>query len=98
MCPYPSNEVSVDVVSSISSPTELVPHLHHELEPLQQRECLGQNACQEGSCLPTNPGIIYDYQEQAIKASFGHQEVRLLRIHEPCAKEIVFLTVAVSVM
>jgi hypothetical protein len=87
-------------VSSISSPTELVPHLHHELEPLQQRECLGQNAHQEASCLPTNPGIIYDYQEQAIKASFGHQEVRLLRIlvHEPCAKEIVFLTVAVSVM
>jgi zinc transporter 14 len=74
VCPYPSNEVSVDVVSSISSPTELVPHLHHELEPLQQRECLGQNAHQEASCLPTNPGIIYDYQEQAIKASFGHHE------------------------
>lgn len=98
MCPYPSNEVSVDVVSSISSPTELVPHLHHELEPLQQHECLGQNSHQEASCLPTNPGIIYDYQEQAIKASFGHQEVSLLRIHEPCTKETVFLTVAVSVM
>ena len=98
MCSYPSNEVSVDVVSSISSPTELVSHLHHELEPLQQHECLGQNAHQEVSCLHTNPGIIYDYQEQAIKATFGHQEVRLLRIHEPCATEIVFLTVSVSVM
>lgn len=88
MCPYPRNEVSVDVVSSISSPTELVPHLHHELEPLQQRECLGQNAHQEASCLPTNPGVIYDYQEQAIKASFGHHEVRLLTIMNHVLKKL----------
>jgi hypothetical protein len=74
--------MSVEVVSSISSPTELVPHLHHELEPLKEHERLEQNSHLEASCLRTNPGIIYDYQEQAIKASFGHQEVRLLGIHE----------------
>ncbi|XP_021922760.1 zinc transporter ZIP14-like isoform X2 [Zootermopsis nevadensis] len=73
-CAYPSNEVSVEVVSSISSPTELIPHLHQELEPLQERECSEQNAREEPNCLHTNPGIIYGCQEQAIKASFGHQE------------------------
>ncbi|PNF22333.1 Zinc transporter ZIP14 [Cryptotermes secundus] len=73
-CQYPTNELSVEVVSSISSPTELVPHIHHELEPLQVHECSEQHVRQEANCLQTNPGIIYDYQEQAIKASFGHQE------------------------
>ncbi|XP_069694535.1 metal cation symporter ZIP14-like isoform X2 [Periplaneta americana] len=66
--PYPSNEVSAEVVSSISSPTELMPHIHHELEPLDS------STHQETSCLHANAGMIYDYQEQAIKASFGHQE------------------------
>jgi hypothetical protein len=74
--------MSVEVVSSISSPTELVPRLHHELEPLQEHECSEQRERQEANCLNTNPGIIYDYQEQAIKASFGHQEVRLCGIYE----------------
>jgi hypothetical protein len=90
--------VSVEVVSSISSPTELVPHLHQELEPLQEHECLERNTRQEASCLRTNPGIIYDYQEQAIKASFGHQEVRLVGINEPCTTSALFfklLSVAV---
>jgi len=27
-------------------------------------------------CSPTNTGVIYECQEQAIKASFGHQEVK----------------------
>jgi hypothetical protein len=72
----------VEVVSSISSPTELIPHLHHEFEPLQEHECSEQRERQEANCLNTNPGVIYDYQEQAIKASFGHQEVRILGRYE----------------
>ncbi len=39
------------------------------------RTCNGTMSCNS----PSEPEVVYECQEQAIKASFGHQEVYIIR-------------------
>ena len=69
-----------EVISSVSSPTELLPHLQRELEPLHDQVTIEQSALHDSACLHKNPGILYEYQERAEKASVERQEVCKLQL------------------
>ncbi|KAJ9579293.1 hypothetical protein L9F63_024597, partial [Diploptera punctata] len=77
---FPRNETS-EVVSSISSPTELLPHLNQELEPLQEQGPLGQNSLQDSNCLRTNAEIIYGYQNKGLKPAYGLHEISVSQVN-----------------